>query len=115
MQRRLEAILGDDDYRTLVACEDERILGFVGIRSGLLYEDDGRYGQIMALAVAPSHQRRGIGRMLMRSAESRLIEGGARTLVVTSGHHRSDAHAFYESCGYSFTGRRYKKSLDVSA
>ena len=111
MQRRLEAILDDHDYYTLVACEDEHIVGFVGTRSGPLYEADGRYGQIMALAVAPSHHRRGLGRMLMLAAESKLAECGARELVVTSGNHRADAHAFYESCGYTFTGRRYKKSL----
>jgi ribosomal protein S18 acetylase RimI-like enzyme len=115
MRRRLETILGDDDYHTLVACEGKDIVGFVGARSGPLYDDDGLYGQIMALAVAPNHQRRGVGRMLMRAAESSLIEHGARVVIVTSGNHRRDAHAFYESCGYSFTGRRYKKSLAVSA
>src|SRR5687767_6414470 len=111
MQRRLEAILADHDYYTLVACEDEHVIGFVGTRSGPLYESDGRYGQIMALAVASTHHRRGLGRMLMLAAESQLAECGARELVVTSGHHRSGAHAFYESCGYTFTGRRYKKPL----
>ena len=115
MQRRLEAILGDEDYHTLVACEHGQIVGFVGARGGPLYEDDGEYGQIMALAVAPNHQRRGVGRVLMRAAESRLVERGVRVLVVTSGNHRSDAHAFYESCGYGFTGRRYKKSPATSA
>ena len=115
MRRRFETILDDDDYQTFVACEDGQVLGFVGTRSGPLYEDDGSYGQIMALAVAPSQQRRGVGRMLMQVAESALIECGVRVLIVTSGNQRSDAHAFYESCGYRFTGRRYKKSLAVSA
>ena len=111
MQRRLEAIFHDPDYFTLTACDGDHVVGFVGTRVGPLYEADGRYGQIMALAVAASHHRRGVGRMLMRAAESKLIECGARELVVTSGLHRSGAHAFYESCGYTFTGRRYKKLL----
>ena len=111
MQRRLQAILDDLDYYTLAACDGEHLVGFVGTRVGPLYEADGPYGQIMALAVASSHHRRGLGRMLMLAAESKLAECGARELVVTSGHHRSGAHAFYESCGYTFTGRRYRKSL----
>ena len=111
MQQRLETIVHDDDYHTLVACEGGDIVGFIGTRSRPLYEDDGLYGQIMALAVAPNHQQRGIGRMLIRSAESRLGERGVRIVVVTSGNHRTGAHAFYENCGYTFTGRRYKKSL----
>lgn len=114
MQLRLQAIFDDEDYDTLVACEGGQIVGFVGARSGALYEDDGPYGQIMALAVAPRHQRRGVGRILIRAAESRLVERGARVLVVTSGNHRRDAHGFYESCGYGFTGRRYRKTPETS-
>ena len=115
MQRRLDAILADDDYHTLIADEDGRVVGFVGTRVGPIYEDDGQYGQIMALAVAPTSQRRGVGRMLMRAAESALVDAGAQVLVVTSGNHRPDAHAFYEDCGYTFTGRRYMKALDRPA
>jgi ribosomal protein S18 acetylase RimI-like enzyme len=115
MRRRLDAILHDQHYQTFVACEDGHVLGFVGTRSGPLYEDDECYGQIMALAVAATRQRRGVGRMLMRVAESALIERGVRMLMVTSGNQRSEAHAFYEKCGYRFTGRRYKKSFAMSA
>ena len=111
MQRRLEAILADHDYHTLVACEYDHVIGFIGTRVGPLYEADGLYGQIMALAVSVNHHRRGVGRMLMGAAELHLADRGARELVVTSGHHREGAHAFYETCGYRFTGRRFKKSL----
>jgi ribosomal protein S18 acetylase RimI-like enzyme len=115
MCTRLEAILHDEDYNTLVAWEDERIVGFIGTRLGPLYESDDQYGQIMALAVAMDHRRRGVGRTLMQSAESILVERGARVLVVTSGNHRADAHAFYEMHGYTFSGRRYTKPLASAA
>ena len=110
MSRRLDAILRDEDYVTFVAGEGHQIVGFIGARVGPLYESDDRYGQIMALAVDPGHQRRGIGAALMQAAESSLIARGARVLVVTSGNQRAEAHAFYERNGYAFTGRRYKKS-----
>jgi ribosomal protein S18 acetylase RimI-like enzyme len=115
MRQRLAAIVRDQDYETLVARDNGVVVGFVGTRVGHLYEDDEQYGQIMVLAVAVQRQRRGIGRMLMRAAESSLVDRGARVLVVTSGNQRADAHAFYESCGYTFTGRRYKKSVALSA
>jgi len=111
MCKRLEAVLSDEDYSTLVACEGERIVGFIGSRLGPLYESDDPYGQIMALAVGTDHHRRGVGRTLMQAAETILVERGARVLVVTSGNHRADAHAFYEKNGYTFTGRRYKKAI----
>ena len=69
----------------------------------------------MALAVRMDHQRGGIGRMLMQVAEPMLVARGACVLVVTSGHQRADAHAFYEKNGYTFTGRRYKKTVGTSA
>jgi predicted N-acetyltransferase YhbS len=49
MHKRLESILCDDDYDTLVACDGDDIVGFIGMRVGALYESDGCYGQIMAL------------------------------------------------------------------
>ena len=58
MRKRLDAILRSDDYETLVADDDGRIVGIVGTRIGPLYEDDDSYGQIMALAVATEQQRR---------------------------------------------------------
>ena len=45
MHKRLESILCDDDCATLVACDGEHIVGFIGARVGPLYESDGCYGQ----------------------------------------------------------------------
>lgn len=115
MCMRLESIVRDRNYHTLVACNDDRIVGFIRTRIRPLYESDHLYRQIMALAVAMDRQRSGVGRMLMRAAESILIQDGARVFVVTSGNHRTDAHAFYERNGYTFTGRRYKKPVALSA
>jgi ribosomal protein S18 acetylase RimI-like enzyme len=115
MQMRLEAILQDGDYRTLVACDGDEIVGFIGARVGPMYESDEFYGQIMVLTVARERGRSGIGRMLMAAAESFFVQRGARVFVVTSGNHRTDAHAFYEKNGYAFTGRRYQKSPPLSS
>ncbi len=111
MNTRLESIMSDDDYATLVACDGALVVGFIGTRVGPLYEDDGRYGQIMALAVAAQYRGRGIGRMLVHAAESRFIARDVSVLVVTSGNQRADAHAFYEKNGYTWTGRRFKKMV----
>lgn len=115
MCKRLASIIADKDYATLVACDGVHIVGLIGTRVGVLYESDGRCGQIMVLAVAPDHQRRGVGRMLVKAAESMLVARGVDVVVVTSGNQRADAHAFYEKCGYAFTGRRYKKRVTPSA
>ena len=113
MHKRLVSILCDDDYATLVAWDGEHLVGFIGTRVGPLYESDGSYGQIMALAVAADHRRHGIGRMLIQAAESVLMRREVSVLVVTSGNQRADAHAFYEKNGYRWTGRRYKKDAQA--
>ena len=68
MRKRLESILPNGDYATAVACDGDQVVGFIGTRIGPFYEGDGRYGQIMALAVSADHQRKGIGRMLLDAA-----------------------------------------------
>jgi GNAT superfamily N-acetyltransferase len=111
MERRLTAVLADVSYRTFVACDGDVVVGVAGTRVGPMYESDQPYGQIMALVVAGAHRRRGIGVRLMQAAEAHFIERGAAASIVTSANRRADAHAFYETHGYTFDGRRYKKAL----
>lgn len=111
MHTRLEQLLADDDYATLVAVRGTNVVGFIGTRVGPSYEADGLHGQIMALSIASDHRRRGIGRELLIAAESMLSRRGVREVVLNTSHHRADAHAFYERNGYTFTGRRYRRSL----
>lgn len=68
----------------------------------------------MALVVAAAYRRRGVGGALAAAVESLLARRGVRVIVVNTANHRADAHAFYESRGYSFTGRRYRKVLSAS-
>ena len=109
MAARLDSILADDDYATLIAEDAGSAVGFIGVRRGVAYEADEPYAQIMALAVAESHRRHGIGRALLRAAETSLEQAGIGLAVITTGNQRSDAHRFYEANGYTFTGRRYVK------
>ncbi|MCC6771640.1 MAG: GNAT family N-acetyltransferase [Gemmatimonadaceae bacterium] len=60
-----------------------------------------RFRSASGLAVAPDHQRRGVGRMLVEVSESMLVARGVDVVVVTSGDQRADAHAFYEKNGYA--------------
>lgn len=111
MRQRLRPILTDPNYSTLLALVEGQVAGFIGAMVRSSYEADGLYGQIMALVVASAFRRRGIGDALTATLESMLVRRGAGVVIVNTATHRADAHAFYESRGYSFTGRRYRKTL----
>jgi GNAT superfamily N-acetyltransferase len=66
---------------------------------------------ITALVTAQSARRHGVGRMLVEEAKSWARATGCNRLTLTSAEHRSDAHAFYPSCGLPYTGRRFATSI----
>ena len=115
MRERLRSILPDSKYSTLLALVEGQAAGFIGAMVRPSYEAEGLYGQIMALVVASAFRRRGVGDALTATLESMLACRGAAVVIVNTANHRADAHAFYESRGYSFTGRRYRKTLTETA
>jgi ribosomal protein S18 acetylase RimI-like enzyme len=71
-----------------------------GIVGSVMGGWDGRRGWIYHLAVKPSHQRRGIGKALVRELETRLVRKGAKK--VNAQVYRSNAASlqFFSACGY---------------
>ena len=69
---------------------------------------------IMALAVDPSAQGMGYGRMLIQAAEAWAKQSGAQGMRLISGHDRVGAHAFYRACGYTMRKeqKNFVKALD---
>ncbi len=85
-------------------------VGFIGLR---IHAED-RMGEIYILAVAPDHQRRGIGRRLMQFAEEHIRAAGMRMIMVEtigdSGH--EPARRVYEDFGFQrWPVARYFKEL----
>jgi GNAT superfamily N-acetyltransferase len=105
------AILGHPDYRTVVAEVDGALAGLVGMRKGLRYEG-GAFVQLAALVVADAYQGRGVGGALVAEVERWTREQGAMLITLNSGHHRLEAHRFYQRRGYESSGLRFAKRLD---
>lgn len=108
---RLDLIDSDDKQLTVVAEDNGRIVGFIGICTGVPYNYEGEFMQVLALAVSGDMQKRGIGAELMSWVEEYARKRGISCITLTSRLHRADAHAFYESIGYANRSHGYKKYL----
>lgn len=85
------------------------LLGVVSAHALPLFHTTGQLVRLTALAVRADAQGRGVGRALMAAAEDWAWRAGARRVEVTSGDHRSGAHAFYQALGYAPDERRFIK------
>src|SRR5436305_2674338 len=73
MEMRLEPILKDSAYQTLVAINHGKVCGVIGTVCHLSHEHNDVGARIIALVVNREMRERGIGRELVRAAEQDLI------------------------------------------
>ena len=83
----------------LVASDGDQVIG--SIMAGY----DGHRGWLYALAVLKSHRRRGVGRALVREAESRLLSMGCGKVNLQVRASNPGVVAFYERLGYAVEER----------
>ena len=62
---------------------------------------DGHRGWVYYVAVAPDHQRCGLGRHMMQEAERWLLARGIWKLQLMVRRSNQDVHRFYETLGFS--------------
>ena len=111
MEMRLNSILADARYRTFVAIVDGRVGGMIGTFCHHSYEHNDPSARVLALVVAETMRGRGIGRALIRVAESDLASRNVTRLALNTRLTRNEAHLFYERLGYEKNGFRFFKNL----
>jgi len=72
-------------------------------------------GRILALVVAKHARRSGVARQLITAAEQDFAQRNITRIAVNTRFERKDAHAFYESLGYTRSGFRFVKNLTRAA
>jgi RimJ/RimL family protein N-acetyltransferase len=85
-------------------------LFFVGEQDGrvvatVIAGNDGVRGWIYSLAVAADQRRRGIGRRMLREAETTLRAGGCDKINLQVRGDNAEVIAFYQRCGYTLEDR----------
>lgn len=97
-------VIGDASQFTHVSEDGPLTVGFVnaGRNRGAERQFD---GELYAIYVLESHQRRGVGKLLVRATVERLVEAGLRSLIVWV-LRSNPAHVFYERLGGCEAGRK---------
>lgn len=108
---RMRSVAGEPDQALLVADREGHLCGLLCLDLMYYLPLGARTCRITALVIASSHQREGVGRELLRAAESWARQAGAARIEVTSAAHREEAHAFYRACGYADGAMRFVKRL----
>jgi predicted N-acetyltransferase YhbS len=108
-RRRLIATLANPNHFLRVAEDDEgRAIGYIhACDYDSLFADPLKY--VMALAVDPQSQGRGIGKALLTACEDWAKADGAAGVRLSSGSDRLAAHQFYLHQGYKI--RKEQKSI----
>jgi predicted N-acetyltransferase YhbS len=109
VERRIAESLTSTDTAVFVAESGECAVGLLSFHCIPLFHADGFLGRITSLIVAPKYRERGIGRLLVATAEDFARTHNCIRVEVTSGDHRPDAHIFYERLGYKVDCRRFIK------
>ena len=92
-----------DSHHFFIGFEDvksHQLLGYVHAEVyQSLYSDPGF--NVLALAVLPDQQGKGIGKILLQGLEGEAKRRGYTFIRLNSADYRTEAHAFYEHVGYS--------------
>jgi GNAT superfamily N-acetyltransferase len=111
---RIQAWADDPSSAAYVAEAGGELLGVIAVHICPFFERDGSWGRIVALVVSDRARRRGVGSQLVTAAESFAATHGCLRMEVSSGHHRHDAHNFYQRHGYvdqAATSSRFRRDL----
>lgn len=98
--RGVEGVCRDPDNEVWVAVRDGRPVGFVAVHGG--EEGAATAGEIYMIAVAPGHQRSGVGTALLRHAVAELRSAHVELAVIATGGDPGHAPArrLYEKAGF---------------
>lgn len=109
---KLRLLLGSDKDRILVAVFQGTVIGYIHANDyDVTYAPHMK--NIMGIAVADSYRKHGVGKALLEGIETWARESGAHGVRLVSGAARTQAHEFYNRCGYG-GGRQqvnFKKML----
>lgn len=104
-RKTLEWLLNHKEDGIFVAVDGTEVVGYIhGNYYVSLYAK--KMSNIMGIAVNQTYQNQGIGRLLLKRLEQWTVDNGLSGVRLVSGETRTNAHQFYEHCGYAFSKKQ---------
>ena len=104
--------VADSPLIALVACDADQVAGGVALEVLPNLLEQSSVGRVLIMAVHPSHQRLGVGRLLMDAVEEQAWALGCVRVEIVYGVNRADAKRFFTSIGYRALNNRLVKRKD---
>lgn len=114
VREKLRRALQSERERVFVAVCGGEVAGYIHAEDyDVLYFETMK--NVLGLAVAANHRRKGIGTKLLGAVEDWARETGVRQIRLNSGITRRGAHAFYRANGYTDEKeqKRFIKTLEA--
>lgn len=113
MAQRMLLISTHPDYKTILAVNNEIVVGYIGLNQGYFWEKQGSFIRIQALVVEKEFRQLNIGSLLVNQAEIWAKETNAGFVLLNCGNRpeREQAHQFYLKLGFQPKSTGYYKEL----
>ena len=92
-----------------IAQSQGKVVGLLAFHVTSLLHVPGNLGRITALVVDENFRCKGIGKLLVETAEKWAWDRDCTRIELTSGDQRSRAHQFYQDLGYAMESKRFIK------
>ena len=103
----------DDRHSTLLAMDEDEVVGIVTLSESISLYAGGHIGVINELYVVPEYRSEGVGKILLDAAKNLGEERGwVRLEVTTPGDEYERTLRFYEREGFISIGPRYKYLIE---
>lgn len=110
-ERRIRRVNASPRQALILAVLGDAVCGLISV-DYMFYLPLGRDTcRITALVVDARFRNQGVGRALLRHAESLARRENVARIELTTAGHRHEAHAFYTQCGYERSSVRFVKPL----
>jgi GNAT superfamily N-acetyltransferase len=111
LQGRLQELSSGKSDPVLVATFGGNVVGLIALHWSVMLHHSAPVGRITTLVVDDTVRGKGVGRVLVEAGLELARQAGCEMLELTTGTHRTQAHAFYKALGFINSSLKFSRPL----